>query len=166
MARYAVRVIETLAKTIIIDGVDNFEEAIRVAETLDRVLDYDDFDDRNYEPSEYFNADDELGRVSDYEVTTYYEHLSYGNANVKEVADWIVDDEYNAWPYEYGFKEYQEVADHFHVSNLWVVDHVNEIKEFIIKREEVSSLEVCNDSFNLIFSRCVPLNRKKVDDNE
>lgn len=155
MARYAVRVIETLAKTIIIDGVDNFEEAIRVAESEDITLDYDDFDDRNYEPSEYFNADDELGRVSDYEVTTYYEHLSYGNANVKEVADWIVDDEYSDSHNGYGFKEYQEVADHFHVSNLWVVDHVNEISEFISKRKEVASLEEYNGSFDLIFDRGV-----------
>ena len=155
MARYAVRVIETLAKTIIIDGVDNFEEAIRIAESEDITLDYDDFDDHNYEPSEDFNANDELGRVSDYEVTTYYDHLSYGNANVKEVADWIVDDEYNGSHNGYGFKEYQEVADHFHVSNLWVVDHVNEIVEFISKREEVASLEEYNDSFDLIFDRGV-----------
>ena len=156
MASYAVRVIETLAKTIIIDGVDNFEEAIRVAENEDITLDcIDDFDDRNYEPSEYFNADGELGRVSDYEVTTYYKHLSYGNANVKEVADWIVDDEYSDSHNGYGFKEYQEVADHFHVSNLWVVDHVNEIAEFISKREEVASLEEYNDSFDLIFDRGV-----------
>lgn len=153
MASYAVRVIETLAKTIIIDGVDSFEAAIRVAESEDITLDcIDDFDDRNYEPSEYFNADGELGKVPDGKNVGYHIHFSYGNADVKEVADWIVDDEYSAWPYEYGFKEYQEVADHFNVSNLWVVDHVNEIEEFIIKREEVSSLEVCNDSFNLIFS--------------
>ena len=160
MARYAVRVIETLAKTIIIDGVDNFEEAIRVAESEDITLDYDDFDDRNYEPSEYFNANDELGRVSDYEVTTYYDHLSYGNANVKEVADWIVDDEFSDSHDGYGYKEYQEVADHFHVSNLWVVDHIDEVTEFIRKREEVTSLEEYNGSFDLIFDRGVLPNRK------
>lgn len=156
MASYAVRVIETLAKTIIIDGVDNFEEAIRVAENEDITLDcIDDFDDRNYKPSEYFNADGELGKVPDGKNVRYYEHLSYGNADVKEVADWIVDDEYSDSHNGYGFKEYQEVANHFHVSNLWVVDHVNEIAEFIGKREEVASLEEYNDSFDLIFDRGV-----------
>lgn len=60
MAKYAVRVVETLARTVIVEA-ENFEEAtqkvIDAHSKSEIILDADDFDDSYFVPSETFGED-------------------------------------------------------------------------------------------------------------
>ena len=75
MARFAVRVREILARTIIVEGVDSYEEAVKCvwdAIEEDRLnLDIDDYDDREVEPSQYFSSKE----IPDDVDVSYYWHL-------------------------------------------------------------------------------------------
>ena len=76
MARFAVRVREILARTIIVEGVESYEEAVdRVWEAIEQGrinLDIDDYDDREVEPSQYFSSKE----IPDNVDVSYYCHLS------------------------------------------------------------------------------------------
>lgn len=60
MAKYAVRVVETLARTVIVEA-DDFNDAVQKAidahSEAEIVLDADDFDDSYFVPSETFGED-------------------------------------------------------------------------------------------------------------
>lgn len=75
MARYAVRVIEKLAKTVIVENANTLEEAISAVEcSVNKdhlLLDFDDFDEREIRPSEYFKS----GIVPDEEDVSFYTHI-------------------------------------------------------------------------------------------
>jgi len=75
MARFAVRVREILARTIIVEGVESYEEAVdRVWDAIEQGrinLDIDDYDDREVEPSQYFS----IKEISDDVDVSYYWHL-------------------------------------------------------------------------------------------
>ena len=76
MARFAVRVREILARTIIVEGVESYEEATnRVWDAIEQGrinLDIDDYDDREVEPSQYFSS----AEIPDDVDVSYYCHLS------------------------------------------------------------------------------------------
>ena len=74
--KYAIRVEETIGKTIIVEA-DDLEEAIeRVEEACNNdeiFLDgYEDFVERNVKPSEYFKN----GVVPEDKDVSFYEHLN------------------------------------------------------------------------------------------
>ena len=75
MARFAVRVREILARTIIVEGVESYEEAVdRVWDAIEQGrinLDIDDYDDREVEPSQYFSS----AEIPDDVDVSYYWHL-------------------------------------------------------------------------------------------
>lgn len=75
MARYAIRVEEVLARTIIVNDADSVEDAMCQVEEADIDLDYDDYCSRDLKPSEYFHCDGIDGLVPDDEDVSDYEHI-------------------------------------------------------------------------------------------
>lgn len=89
MAKFAIRVIEKLARTVIVENVNTLEEAVSVVERSvneDRlVLDLDDFDEREIRPSDYLKN----GVVSEGRDVSFYTHIdsneilnSFENTNI------------------------------------------------------------------------------------
>lgn len=78
MAQYGISVREILKRTVIVEA-ENLEEAIqKVEESVNReeiILDYDDYDDREIVPSEYFEG----GKVPDGEDVSFYWHIGEDN---------------------------------------------------------------------------------------
>lgn len=78
MSRYAISVREILKRTVIVE-TENLDEAIqKVEDAVERdeiILDYDDYDDREIVPSEYF----ENGKVPDGEDVSFYWHIGEDN---------------------------------------------------------------------------------------
>ena len=74
MSKYGISVREILKRTVIVEA-ENLEEAIRkVEEEVEKekiILDYDDYDDREIVPSEYWKD----GRVPDEEDVSFYWHI-------------------------------------------------------------------------------------------
>lgn len=74
MAQYGISVREILKRTVIVEA-ENLEEAIqKVEDAVEReeiILDYDDYDDREIIPSEYFEG----GKVPDGEDVSFYWHI-------------------------------------------------------------------------------------------
>lgn len=78
MAQYGISVREILKRTVIVEA-ENLEEAIqKVEDAVEReeiILDYDDYDDREIIPSEYFEG----GKVPDGEDVSFYWHIGEDN---------------------------------------------------------------------------------------
>ena len=74
MSKYGIAVREILKRTVIVEA-ENIEEAIqKVEDAVNReeiILDYDDYDDREIVPSEYFEG----GKVPDGEDVSFYWHI-------------------------------------------------------------------------------------------
>lgn len=74
MAQYGISVREILKRTVIVEA-ESVKEAIqKVEEAVERekiILDFDDYDDREIVPSEYFEG----GRVPDGEDVSFYWHI-------------------------------------------------------------------------------------------
>lgn len=74
MAQYGISVKEILKRTVIVEA-ENLEEAIqKVEDAVERdeiLLDYDDYDDREIVPSEYWDG----GKVPDGEDVSFYWHI-------------------------------------------------------------------------------------------
>lgn len=74
MSKYGISVIEILKRTVIVEA-DDLEEAMqKVEEAVERdeiILDYDDYNDREITPSEYF----ENGKVPDGKDISSFWHL-------------------------------------------------------------------------------------------
>ncbi|MBC5688158.1 hypothetical protein H8S37_04320 [Mediterraneibacter sp. NSJ-55] len=75
MSKYAIRVREIFSRTVIVDNVESIDEALnevgKAVEAGRINLDYDDYDDRDIEPSPYFD-----GEISDDEDVSYYQHIN------------------------------------------------------------------------------------------
>lgn len=78
MAQYGISVREILKRTVIVEA-ENLEEAIlKVEDAVEReeiILDYDDYDDREIIPSEYFEG----GKMPDGEDVSFYWHIGEDN---------------------------------------------------------------------------------------
>lgn len=78
MAQYGISVREILKRTVIVEA-ENLQEAIKkVEDAVEReeiILDYDDYDDREIVPSEYFEG----GKVPDGEDVSFYWHIGEDN---------------------------------------------------------------------------------------
>ena len=74
MSRYGISVREILKRTVIVEA-DSLEEAIQKVEgAVERdeiLLDYDDYDDREIVPSEYWDG----GKVPEGEDVSFYWHI-------------------------------------------------------------------------------------------
>lgn len=74
MSKYGIAVREILKRTVIVEA-ENIEEAIqKVEDAVNReeiILDYDDYDDREIVPSEYFEG----GKVPEGEDVSFYWHI-------------------------------------------------------------------------------------------
>lgn len=74
MARYGISVREILKRTVIVEA-ENLEDAMqKVEEAVERgeiTLDFDDYNDREIAPSEYWNG----GKVPDGKDVSFYWHL-------------------------------------------------------------------------------------------
>lgn len=75
MARYAIKVEEILAKTIIVDNANSIEEAMNQVEEANITLVCEDYCCRNLRPSEYFHDNEIVGLVPDDANADYYEHI-------------------------------------------------------------------------------------------
>lgn len=74
MAQYAISIIETLNRTVIVDADDIAQAMIKVETAVEQeriILDYDDYDEREICPSAYWKG----GKVPDGEDVSYYWHL-------------------------------------------------------------------------------------------
>lgn len=72
--KYAIRVEETLGRTIIVDAEDLLEAIQKVEDACNDgeiSLGFDDFDSREVTPSKWFKN----GIISDNEDVSFYEHL-------------------------------------------------------------------------------------------
>ena len=80
MSRYAISVKETLKRTVIVEA-ESLNEAIqRVEDAYEQdkiILDVDDYDETEIEPSPYFG--DGSGEVPEREDVSYYWHLGEDN---------------------------------------------------------------------------------------
>lgn len=78
MSRYGISVREILKRTVIVEA-DSLEEAIQKVEgAVERdeiLLDYDDYDDREIVPSEYWDG----GKVPEGEDVSFYWHIEEDN---------------------------------------------------------------------------------------
>lgn len=78
MAQYGISVREILKRTVIVEA-DSLEEAIQKVEgAVERdeiLLDYDDYDDREIVPSEYFEG----GKVPEGQDVSFYWHIGEDN---------------------------------------------------------------------------------------
>lgn len=76
MSKYGISVREILKRTVIVEA-ENLEEAIQKVEAAverdDLLLDMDDYDKREIEPSEYFGGGS--GEIPEGEDVSYYWHL-------------------------------------------------------------------------------------------
>lgn len=74
MSRYGISVREILKRTVIVEA-ENLEEAIQKVEAAvereEIILDYDDYDDREIVPSEYWKD----GKVPDGEDVSFNWHI-------------------------------------------------------------------------------------------
>lgn len=85
MSKYAIRVREILSRTVIVDNVESIDEALYEVGKQQKMedLDYDDYDDRDIEPSPYFD-----GEILDDEDVSYYQHINEKqNSHSKEEID-------------------------------------------------------------------------------
>lgn len=82
MSVYGISVKEILKRTVIVEA-ENVEDAVRKAEeAVERgevILDVDDFDDREIEPSEYWEG----GRIPDGEDVSCYWQLDCGDGSLQ-----------------------------------------------------------------------------------
>lgn len=78
MAKYGISVREILKRTVIVEA-ENLEEAMqKVGEAVERdeiILDVDDYDDREIEPSVYW----EDGEIPEGEDVSFYWHIGENN---------------------------------------------------------------------------------------
>lgn len=78
MSKYGISVREILKRTVIVEA-ENLEEAIqKVEDAVERneiLLDYDDYDDREIVPSEYFEG----GKVPEGEDVSFYWYIGEDN---------------------------------------------------------------------------------------
>lgn len=78
MSKYGISVREILKRTVIVEA-GSLEEAIqKVEDAVNReeiILDYDDYDDREIVPSEYFEG----GKVPEGEDVSFYWHIGEDN---------------------------------------------------------------------------------------
>ena len=121
MASYAIDIIDTYKNTLIVDGVDNIDEAIDVIKSID-IEDYMDlgFDGRTYNPNKEMCADGELGKVAE-KYNNKYDHVS--KYDFDDVIDWMIEigkKETHTGYYEF---TYENIMNQFNVTRKWIEDN-------------------------------------------
>lgn len=76
MARYAIRIIETLSRTVIVDDAEDLVDAMQQIRDSDICLDFCDSDGRKLEASELYHYKGAPGLVSDDAGNLdFYDHI-------------------------------------------------------------------------------------------
>ena len=119
MASYAIDIIERYKKTLIVDGVNNVDEAIDVIKSID-IEDYLDYDGRTYNPNKEMCADGELGKVAE-KYNNKYDHVS--KYDFDDVIDWMIEIGTKETHTGYYAFTYENIMNQFNVTKKWIEDN-------------------------------------------
>lgn len=164
MARYAVDIIDTYKNTLIVDGVDNIDEAIEVVKGMEVKTEYDD---TTYIANKEFCEDGEPGKVNNNDSYGLYDH----------VADCIMSGEVVCWMIDIGIKKtrtgyyaftYKDIAEKFNITIQCIEDNILDLLELIrYWHDEVDDWCFGKNKIVLHFNeQYCPNIERKVDDNE